>query len=229
MNFWKIVQSKISLRWEFLIVSVAGIIFSATIIFLLTLDLTAQGSYTKLAFSAENQNSQNLINDRPSEPAQTIALSKQTNSILPVRLKIPKINVNAFLEHVGLTQEGAVDIPKGPVNAAWFKLGPRPGEKGSAIITGHYGVWRNGTPTVFNNLYKLRKGDKVYVQDGKGTVTTFVVRESRTYGPKESAPDVFISNDGKAHLNLITCEGAWNKISKSYPRRLVVFTDKEIK
>jgi len=35
------------------------------------------------------------------------------------------------------------------------------------------------------------------------------------------------SSDAKAHLNLITCEGVWDKVSKSYSKRLVVFTDRE--
>ena len=28
-----------------------------------------------------------------------------------------------------------------------------------------------------------------------------------------------------AHLNLITCEGIWNKVNDTYPQRLVIFTD----
>jgi hypothetical protein len=57
--------------------------------------------------------------------------------------------------------------------------------------------------------------------------TTFVVRESRSFNPNADASDVFNSNDEKSHLNLITCEGSWNKDSKSYSQRLVIFTDKE--
>lgn len=145
-----------------------------------------------------------------------------------MRLKIPSIHVDAKVESVGLTPEGAVDVPKGPANAAWFNLSPRPGEKGSSIIDGHFGWWKNNTPTIFDDLDKLRKGDKLYVEDGKGTTATFVVRESRTFSQNETALTVFNSNDGKAHLNLITCEGVWDKVAKSYPQRLVVFADKEI-
>jgi LPXTG-site transpeptidase (sortase) family protein len=113
------------------------------------------------------------------------------------------------------------------MNTAWFNQSPRPGESGNAIITGHYGYWKNGKSTVFNNLNKLRKGDKIYVVDEKGVVVNFVVREIRNYNPDAVASDVFFSNDNKSHLNLITCEGVWNKVSKSYSQRLVVFADKE--
>lgn len=144
----------------------------------------------------------------------------------PVRLKIPKIKVDADLEYTGLTPQGAVDVPKDFTKVSWFNLGPRPGEIGNAVITGHYG-WKNGKTSVFDNLYKLRVGDKLSVTDENGKIISFVVRKIRRFDPKADASDVFISQDGKSHLNLITCEGIWNKILKSYSKRLVVFTDKE--
>ncbi len=144
---------------------------------------------------------------------------------LPVRLKIPRINIDASVEYVGLTSDGTMDIPKDPADVAWFNLGQRPGENGSAVISGHYG-WKNGKAAVFDYLYKLRKGDKLYIEDDKGMTTTFAVREIRRYDPKADASDVFSSSDGRAHLNLVTCEGVWDRVSKTYSKRLVVFTDK---
>lgn len=146
---------------------------------------------------------------------------------LPMHLKIPVISVDSAIEYVGVTPSGDMDVPKNPDDVAWYKLGVRPGENGSAVIAGHFGTLKNGKGSVFDNLYKLRKGDKVYIEDDKGVITTFVVRESRRYEPNADATAVFISNDGKPHLNLITCEGVWDEVSKSYPTRLVVFTDKE--
>lgn len=205
-------QSKILLKWPWFIAGVAGITFF--LIFLMVIFFIgplSRGFYMKPVPSASSQ----------------ISPASLTGAGLPVRLKIPGINVNAALESVGLTLEGAVDVPKDPSNAAWFDLWPRPGENGSAVITGHYGQWKSGAGSVFDNLYKLRQGDKLYVEDDRGAIITFVVRASRSYDPEANAPEVFSSNDGKSHLNLITCEGAWNKVSKSYPKRLVVFTDKE--
>lgn len=144
----------------------------------------------------------------------------------PARIKIPKLNVDAPFEYVGLTLDGAMDIPKDPDTVAWFNLGPRPGESGSAVVAGHYG-WKNNIPAAFDNLHKLRKGDKIYIEDDKGEVVSFVMRESRMYNPNADASDVFGSLDGKSYLNLITCGGVWDKASKTYSKRLVVFTDKE--
>ncbi len=162
----------------------------------------------------------------PTDDAPPSFGQEQVRVELPVRLVIPRIGVDAAVEFVSLTPEGAMAVPKEPADAAWFEPGPRPGEEGSAVIAGHYG-WKDGTPAVFDELHTLQKGDKIYVEDETGTTTVFVVRELRRYGEYEDASDVFGSNDGKEHLNLVTCEGAWNKLSKSYAKRLVVFADKE--
>jgi sortase A len=80
---------------------------------------------------------------------------------------------------------------------------------------------------VFDDLHELRPGDKLSVEDDKGTVISFVVREIRSYDYNANAPEVFNSSDGKSHLNLITCEGVWNQATQNYSQRLVVFTDRE--
>ena len=143
---------------------------------------------------------------------------------LPVRLVIPFIHVNAAVEPLGLTSDGAMDTPKGPDDVAWYKLGPRPGDTGSAVVAGHFG-WAKGVPAVFDNLHKLRVGDTIITQDIGGQLITFVVKKIRNYGQNEIATDVFQSTDGKSHLNLITCEG-WSNTTNSYTQRLVVFADK---
>ena len=144
---------------------------------------------------------------------------------LPARLEIPKIKVDAALDYVGVTSNGELGVSAGPTNAAWYDRGPRPGQTGNAVIDGHFG-YKNHIPAVFDNLHALQKGDKLYVKDIKGLTTTFIVRQLRTYGPNDYAPAVFRSSDGKAHLNLITCQGDWNQAQKSYSTRLVVFADK---
>lgn len=153
---------------------------------------------------------------------------KKLRAALPIRLKISKLNVDARVEYVGVTPDGAMDVPKGPADVAWFEPGRRPGENGSAVIAGHYG-WKDGVPAVFDDLHKLQTGDELSIEDEQGEETIFVVRELRRFVEKENAAAVFSSNDGKAHLNLVTCEGVWNKASQSYSKRLVVFTDRKTK
>lgn len=160
------------------------------------------------------------------ENAVTLSNQEQASVGLPARLKIVGIGVDSVVVPVGVTSDGAMDAPKGPAEVAWLDLGPRPGENGSAVIAGHYG-WKNNIPAVFDNLHKLSKGDKISIEDEKGMIITFVVREIKIYHKDEAVPDVFGSSDGKAHLNLITCAGVWNEAEKTRSERLVIFTDKE--
>lgn len=78
---------------------------------------------------------------------------------------------------------------------------------------------------MFDTLYTLQKGDKVYVTDTNGVTTTFVLQRIATYGQYDDASEVFKSTDGGVHLNLITCEGVWDPVGAKYANRLVVFTD----
>jgi LPXTG-site transpeptidase (sortase) family protein len=119
-----------------------------------------------------------------------------------------------------------MEAPSGAHNVGWYKFGSQPGNNGTAVIAGHYGRWKNGEHSVFDNLNKLRQGDSVYVQDEEGAIAAFVVRETRMLDPKSSAKDVFASSDGRAHLNLVTCQGKWDEANKTYSNRLVVFADK---
>ena len=146
---------------------------------------------------------------------------------LPVSLSIPSIAVTASIDYVGLTAAGAMDIKEDPTKVAWYEPGPRPGDSGSAVIAGHYGFLR-GVGSIFNNLSKLQPGDTVNVTDDAGVMITFKVRSSRRYEPNADTSAIFGSNDGRSHLNLITCEGTWVQSEHSYSDRLVVFTDRKV-
>ncbi|MDO8468218.1 MAG: class F sortase [Candidatus Peribacter sp.] len=145
------------------------------------------------------------------------------NADPPVRLKIPRINVDAVIEPVGLTSTGVMDVPSNPDNVGWYDLGSKPGEKGSAVLAGHLD-WYGGKTAVFQHLDKLRKGDVLSVETNKGKTLPFIVREIRTFQPNEYAPDLFQKNDGR-YLNLVTCSGTWDAARKNYSERLVVFAD----
>lgn len=141
---------------------------------------------------------------------------------LPTRLKIPKINVNAEIKYVGIAPTGEMETPDNISDVGWFSLGPKLGEKGSAVIAGHFNG-QDGEAAVFSNLDKLQKGDSIYIEDDEGKLITFIAREIQIYDPG-FAEEVFSLNDG-IHLNLITCDGVWNESKKSFSKRLVVFAD----
>ncbi len=144
----------------------------------------------------------------------------------PKRLIISSLNIDAVIKPVGLNIEGDMDIDDNIGEVAWYYLGPKPGEEGSSVIAGHYG-WKQGVAAVFNEIHTLKVGDRVTVYGADNEAKNFIVRLIRSYHKDEDATEVFKSYDGKAHLNLITCEGEWNNSLMTYSERLVVFTDQE--
>ena len=184
-------------------------------------------TYSKNIDLANNINANQ--NPETQKISETIVNNNLNNSYsdLNIKLKIPKINIHGIISPVGLTSDDAMESPIGPNGLGWYKFGPFPGEEGSAVIDGHYGKWVSGEGSIFDNLNKLKKGDKVYIEDNNGSTITFTVREIKIFNPEDDASDIFLSSDGKSHLNLITCSGTWIKKEKTFSKRLVVFTDKD--
>jgi sortase A len=153
-----------------------------------------------------------------------VTVSSATSST-PVALSIPSLHISTSIESVGVTAQGAMDVPQSIQNVAWFSLGTVPGDVGSAIIGGHYG-WKDDKLSAFDHLHEVRIGNLIYVTSAAGSVIAFKVREVRTYSWNSDAREIFISNDGKSHLNLITCAGSWDAKNHTYLERFVVFADK---
>jgi sortase A len=140
----------------------------------------------------------------------------------PQTIIIEKIGVNAPVESVGLDTENKMDVPKDPDNAGWYNLGYKPGKVGSAVIAGHVDT-PTGAPAVFYKLSSLVKGDKIVVRDINGAEYEFEVIENTLYDfDKVPLQKVFASSDAK-RLNLITCDGAFDRESKNYTKRRVVY------
>lgn len=149
---------------------------------------------------------------------------KKVSTSHPKNLQIPAINISAYIEQSGVTNNGEMEVPSAIANVGWYTFGAKIGDIGSAVISGHLNG-KNGEAGVFSNLNKLKKGDKIFVTDETGNILIFIVTGSSLY-KAGYAEEVFTKNDGK-YLNLITCYGFWNKSRKSYDKRLVVFSTLE--
>ena len=186
-------------------ISIACILIAGTAIFLIQ---TTQTTYTV---------KQSTASIMPSQPERAIGI--------PTKLNIPAINVSADIKLLGLTSSGNMEAPEAPLDAGWYRLGARPGNIGSAVIAGHYGESSSKIKSVFDNLETLKKGDKISILDDAGETIVFIVQSTRILPRNDDAKSVFTSNDGKAHLNLITCHGTWEQDEQTYSDRYVVYTD----
>ena len=142
---------------------------------------------------------------------------------LPIRVIIPSIGVDASVEQVGVTPDGAMDTPADPWNTGWYAPGVKPGQTGNAAIAGHVDYHGIG-PVVFWDLNKLAVGAEVLVVTDAGQTLRFVVRGSEYY-TDDNAPlmDIF-GPASTIDLNLITCGGTFDPSTRHYDQRLVVFT-----
>jgi hypothetical protein len=142
----------------------------------------------------------------------------------PTQLRIDSIHVAATVDQVGLAKDGTIEAPSFayPTHAAWYRLGPAPGERGPSVILGHVDTRRTGA-AVFYDLSRVRPGDTVRVTRQDHLVTVFAVDAIAEY-PKNNFPTqlVYGATD-TAQLRLITCGGVFNRASGTYVDNIVVF------
>jgi hypothetical protein len=139
----------------------------------------------------------------------------------PVYLSIPVIGVHTRLIRLGLTAQGALQVPVNTSVAGWYIGSPRPGQVGAAVIAGHIDSYQG--PGVFFRLRLLRPGDRVYVRHANGTQTVFRVYARHSY-PKDRFPTQRVYGPAPdPELRLITCGGTFDPAAGSYLRNVVVY------
>lgn len=140
----------------------------------------------------------------------------------PVALRIPAIGLAVSVSALGLNPDGTVQVPTNFQQPGWFRLGPTPGQLGSAVILGHVDSYRG--PAVFFRLRSLRAGDRVEVRLADGVVAHFVVNTVAMY-PKEQFPARLVyGSHGYSALQLVTCGGTFDTHTRSYLANVVAYT-----
>ncbi|MHB8329033.1 MAG: class F sortase [Acidimicrobiales bacterium] len=140
----------------------------------------------------------------------------------PVTLRIPAIGLAVSVSELGLNADGTVQVPTNFQEPGWFRLGPSPGQVGSAVILGHVDSYQG--PAVFFQLRSLLPGDRVDVTLADGVVAHFVVDTVAMY-PKGKFParQVYASH-GYGALQLVTCGGVFDTTTRSYLSNVVAYT-----
>jgi sortase (surface protein transpeptidase) len=140
----------------------------------------------------------------------------------PVSLRIPALRLAAAVVGLGLNADGTVQVPRNPDQAGWYRLGPSPGQLGSAVILGH--VDSKTGSAIFYRLRFLRAGNRIVVTLTDGTVVHFQVDRVVTYpNAKFPAREVY-GSPGYPALQLVTCGGRYDHHAHSYTANVVVYT-----
>lgn len=141
----------------------------------------------------------------------------------PSRLTVPSLEIDADIQYVGITKAGNMGVPSNYSDVGWYRYGPVPGQRGSAVIDGHVDN-ALGLAGVFKNLGAIQVGESVYVETKGGEKLRFIVTEVVTYGYKEVPVELLFNRKDARRLNLITCGGSWIQTEKTYDQRTVVYT-----
>ncbi len=184
-----------------------------------------------------------IWNHRPAADASASPPAQQTaplpagapvasGAIVPVRLAIPAIGVNAPVEARGSVRSRnpftgkVVDgfgVPESMRSAAWWSDGPRPGSGQMAVVLGHQQVGGYG---VFNQLARLRPGDAVDLYDRAGAVVHLRVLAAPLTGLDMSTSALADALDGHpagADVALVTCGGRFDPAVRQSVDNTVVF------
>lgn len=140
----------------------------------------------------------------------------------PTTLNIPAIGVSVSLSALGLNADGTVQVPTDFQQPGWYKLGPSPGQMGSAVILGHVDSYRG--PAVFFQLRSLKAGDPVDVTLADGATAHFVVRTVAMYLKTQFPAQQVYGPHGDSELQLVTCGGAFDSHTGSYLSNIVVYS-----
>ena len=140
----------------------------------------------------------------------------------PVRLVIPEINVETYIEKVGVEEDGTLGLPSDWNTVGWYKKSSKAGESGNVVLDGHYDD-NYGRPAIFWGLKNLKTDDKVMLVDTFGRTYSYQITETFYLDISDSERlEVLESNDSRNDLTLITCGGVWLPAEQTYNKRLVV-------
>ena len=126
----------------------------------------------------------------------------------PVSLTIPATGTASELLHLGLRDNGSLEVPpEGPGSpASWYTDSPTPGERGPAVLLGHVNA-TGGGPGVFAGLRALEPGDRIEVARADGTTAVFAVERGEQYAKNAFPTHEVYGDTVGAELRLITCDG----------------------
>lgn len=160
-----------------------------------------------------------LFTDSGPAPVRNVSVVARSQ---PLTLSIPAIELKVPLSELGLNPNHTVQVPTNFAEPGWYRLGPSPGQLGSAVILGHVDSYLG--PAVFFRLRTLRPGDHVNVALADGVITHFVVRQVAMY-PKANFPTLLVyGSHGYSALQLVTCGGVFDTQTGHYLSNIVVYT-----
>ncbi len=150
-------------------------------------------------------------------PAAQVNSRVAVNPNHPVRIVMGGIGVNAPVEGVGTTPAGLMEVPQSYGVVGWYNKGAMPGDKGPAVLAGHF---TGGYGGVFDKLTDVKDGDLITMTNGKGENFTYKVTKKVEYEKDKVPMAELFKPSNESRLEIIPCSGKWQ--AQNYDKRLVV-------
>lgn len=159
--------------------------------------------------------------DKPAEGA-VAQYSVAPNS--PKYLHIAKLGgYKSRVLRLGLTDEGAVAVPKSVWDVGWYDGSASPVDAaGSTLLVGH--VAGPTTGGIFYNLHKLENNDTIDITMGDNSEKHYtVVSQEEVLASSIDINDYLVSpHTDKLGLTLMTCSGDFDARTNTYNKRIIV-------
>ena len=138
-----------------------------------------------------------------------------------IRIRIPAIEVDAGIEPLQIDGNGVLPPPTTNEGTGWWRDGPEPGERGSAVIAGHVDSFYG--PAVFFRLIEISPGDEIFIDRRDGSTAVFTAVRIEQHD-KESFPTQAVYGvTPDPQLTLITCGGEFDDTTRRYLDNIIVY------
>ena len=159
----------------------------------------------------------------PSSGAPPVDHPRTASIPVPVRLRLPSLNVDAPVQPVHVGIDGSLGVPDDPRRLGWWPGSGRPGAlSGSVVIDGHVDSAEHGLGALFR-LREAQPGEEISVENASGTTTRYTVVARRRYAKAALPVAELFAQGTRPRLVLITCGGRFDSATQHYADNVVVY------
>jgi hypothetical protein len=144
----------------------------------------------------------------------------------PRFLTVEGTTISMEIVEVGVSPDGAMEIPEAFNLAGWYRYGPAPGAgSGAAVVAAHVDTASDRAP--FSQLQGLAAGTRVTIERYGAPALNYRVRSVELMAKDKFDGGSLFRRDGPHQLRLVTCGGRWLDEKQDYSDNVIVTAELE--
>ncbi|MCQ6270743.1 class F sortase [Pseudarthrobacter sp. R1] len=144
----------------------------------------------------------------------------------PRSLTVEGTTINMGIVEVGVSPDGAMEIPEAFDQAGWYRHGPAPGAAaGAAVVAGHVDTTSDLAP--LSQLNGLTAGTRVTIERDGAPALNYRVRSVELMAKDKFDGGSLFRRDGPHQLKIVTCGGRWLDDKQDYSDNVIVTAELE--